>query len=105
MTRAQLAKRMGIKPQSVESLERSEVHGTVQLNSLRKAAQAIDSQLVYAIIPNRSLQDMVETRELSLSLSDTGRIKQTMALENQAVGDPFETPQISIPARILWNEI
>lgn len=59
MTGAQLGARIGIRPQTVESIEKSEAAGTIQLNTLRRAAEALDCTLVYALVPNTSLETVV----------------------------------------------
>ena len=41
MTGAQLGSRMGIRPQTVETIEKSEASGTIQLGTLRRAAEAL----------------------------------------------------------------
>jgi predicted DNA-binding mobile mystery protein A len=62
MTGVQLAKRLRISPQSAEALEKSEATGTVQLNTLRRAAEALDCRLVYALVPKTSLEGAVSER-------------------------------------------
>ncbi|MGO6762544.1 helix-turn-helix domain-containing protein, partial [Rhizobium ruizarguesonis] len=42
MTGAQLGTRIGVRPQTVEAIEKSEAAGTIQLNTLRRAAEALD---------------------------------------------------------------
>jgi predicted DNA-binding mobile mystery protein A len=55
MTGVQLAKRLGISPQSADAMERSEASGAIKLETLRRAAEALDCTLVYALVPNKSL--------------------------------------------------
>src|ERR671914_403124 len=62
MTTAQLARRMGIRQPSVVALEQSEVKGTIELATLRRAAEALDCTLVYALIPNKPLEATVRER-------------------------------------------
>ena len=45
MTGAQLGARMGIRPQTVETIEKSEAAGTIQLNTLRRAAEELARRL------------------------------------------------------------
>ena len=59
MTTAQLARRMGIRQPSVVALEQSEVRGTIELATLRRAAEALDCTLVYVLIPNKPLDATV----------------------------------------------
>ena len=62
MSTAQLAKRLKIKQPSVIAFERSEARGTIEVSTLRRVAQALDCTLVYALIPNRPLEDIVRDR-------------------------------------------
>ena len=55
MTAGQLGGRIGMRGQSVLDLEKSEKAGTIQLKTLRKAAEALDCTLVYALVPKTSL--------------------------------------------------
>src|SRR5258708_6275127 len=51
MTTAQLARRLGVTKQRVGVLERAEAEGKLTLASLKRAAQALGCDLVYAIVP------------------------------------------------------
>lgn len=62
MTGPQLARRLGITAQGLVSVERSEAQGRIQLNTLRRAAEAMDCVLVYALVPKTSLKAMVDHR-------------------------------------------
>src|SRR5262245_17388587 len=56
MSMRSLGTRLGFKePSSVKELERNERAGTITLQTLKRAADALDADLVYAIIPRRSL--------------------------------------------------
>lgn len=61
----QLAKRMGITQQAASRLEAREIDHSITLRSLRKAAEAMDCQLVYAFIPRKDgLQDIVNRQAM-----------------------------------------
>ena len=60
MSMAQLGRRMGLPRQGVLALERREASGAVSLKTLREAAAALDAELVYAIVPRRSLARMLQ---------------------------------------------
>ena len=60
MTTAQLAKRLGVKQPSVVAIEQSEAKGTIELATLRRVAEALDCTLVYAFVPNKPLETMVQ---------------------------------------------
>jgi len=84
MSAAALATRMGLKDSSsVRSLETKEMTGGIRLSSLRRAAEAMDCTLVYAFIPNESLQGSVRRQAMKVLETQLRRASQTMALEAQ----------------------
>lgn len=84
MSSYQLANRMGVSQSTVMDLEASERNGTITIKSLEKAAAALGCKLVYALVPDVSLEQLVtnqaqlRARELSTS------VFRTMALEQQS---------------------
>jgi predicted DNA-binding mobile mystery protein A len=87
MSASQLARRMKIRPQSLEDIEKSEALGKIQLQTLRRVASELDCTLVYAIVPNSSLEEMVRGRARKIALRDLGRVSHTMKLEAQEITD------------------
>jgi predicted DNA-binding mobile mystery protein A len=87
MTGVQLARRLGVSPQSVDALETSEAAASIKLDTLRRAAEALDCTLVYALVPNSSLEGVVAERARAIALHDLGRVAHTMKLEAQGTGD------------------
>jgi predicted DNA-binding mobile mystery protein A len=67
MTSAQFAARLGVKQPSVVAIEQSEARGTIQLDTLRRAAAALDCTLVYALVPRESLEEIVRGRARELA--------------------------------------
>jgi len=110
MTGVQFARRLGIRPQSVEALEKSEANGSIQLKTLRRAAEALDCTLVYALLPNTSLEGAVRERARKIAMRDLGRVAHTMKLEAQETGDANLEVRIEayirdvLKERDLWNE-
>lgn len=84
MTAAQLADRMGISGASVRALESNEISGGIRLSSLQRAAQAMDCTLVYAFIPNDTLEQAVDRQARRVMAEQMSRSMQTMVLEDQA---------------------
>lgn len=83
MSSEQLGNRVGISQPGVAKLELSERKGAISLNSLRKAAEALDCTLVYALIPNQPIQVTVEARARMIAVEQTRRVNHTMRLEAQ----------------------
>jgi predicted DNA-binding mobile mystery protein A len=86
MTTKQMASRLGVSQPRIVELEQSEMHGNVTLNTLRRAAEALDCRVVYAIVPNRRLKDVVSERAEALASRMTAAVEQSMRLEAQEVG-------------------
>jgi len=84
MPASELGRRLGISQPAVFALERSEQQGSARLNSLRKAARAMDCEFVYAFIPKHGLERTVRTRAEELADAELRSTQQTMALEDQA---------------------
>ncbi|HEY0332617.1 MAG TPA: helix-turn-helix domain-containing protein [Stenotrophomonas sp.] len=87
MTLAELGGRMGVSAVSVSKLEESERRSTIQLDSLQRAALALNCEVVYALVPREPLNEMVfneRVRQLDILHA---RTSQHMHLENQGVDD------------------
>jgi predicted DNA-binding mobile mystery protein A len=85
MTTAQLAKRLNVSQPSVIGLEQSEAKGTIELATLRRAAEALDCTLVYALVPNKPLETMVRDRARVFARNRLGHVAHSMLLEDQNV--------------------
>lgn len=94
MTSAQLAKRMGVSQPRVFTLERAEARGAVTLESLERAARALDCRLVYALVPRQPLDALIEERTLHLAKKRLAATRHTMALEAQGVEKVDEDEQL-----------
>ncbi len=94
MTARQLAARTGKSKTSVLSTERNEVSGTVQLNSLQNLADAMDCDVVYAIVPRTSLRERLERQACTIAAQTVGRVSASMELEAQGVPEEERARQI-----------
>lgn len=84
MSAAQLAARLNVNQSTVTRLEKSERNGVITLASLRKAAEALDCELHYVLVPRRSLEAAVRERAARVSADEVARVRRTMALEDQS---------------------
>lgn len=109
MTGAQLGTRLGVRPQTIEAIEKSEAAGRIQLDTLRRAAEAMDCTLVYALVPNSSLEAAVEARARKIATRELQRVAHTMRLEAQGTDHPDFESRIQayirdrLSERDLWN--
>lgn len=86
MPRHELGRRMGVGEKRVMQLESGEARGKLTLESLARAAEALDCELMVALIPRRPLEQTVIDRRMQLAESWLKtRALHTMAMENQAV--------------------
>jgi len=91
MTAQQLAARIGVSQQSVSHLENNEKNGTIRLTSLKRLAEAMDCQLVYALVPREgSLEAMIRAQAYKKAKEIISSVDQTMSLESQQVGGKSE---------------
>ena len=87
MTSTQLAQRMGISQPRASEIEKSEITGSLTFDTLQRAAQALDCQLVYALVPRKPLQELVVERAENLARIRLGATSHSMALENQSLDE------------------
>lgn len=94
MTSAQLAKRMSVSQPRVFALEQAEARGAVTIESLERAARALDCRLVYAFVPRQPLDTLIEARALDLAKKRLAAARHTMSLEAQNVEKGDENTQL-----------
>lgn len=85
MTAEQLGRRMGITQATLSGMEASEINGSIRLSTLRKAAEAMHCTLVYALVPNTSLEDIVQDQARKVAAEQLQPVEHTMLLENQSL--------------------
>jgi predicted DNA-binding mobile mystery protein A len=87
MTLDQVGKRLNTARQRVQEFEAAEASDRITLATLRRAAEAMDCKLVYAIVPKSgTLADVAEKHAREQATKRVLAAEHTMALENQAAG-------------------
>lgn len=112
MTTRQYAARLGIVQSGAVRLEKSEVDETITLGSLRRAAEALDCRLVYAVVPNRPLTERLRQQAELKADEQLQHVSHTMRLENQGLTTADEKRQRELlidqllrgNLRRLWDE-
>jgi predicted DNA-binding mobile mystery protein A len=94
MSTAQLAKKVRVKQPSIVAIEQSEAKGTIELATLRRVAEALDCTLVYALVPNRPLEQTVRERARLFARSRLEAVEHSMLLEDQKVTTKDATARI-----------
>lgn len=109
MSGAELAARIGVSQQTVPDLERSEFRDTIKLETLRRAADALDCDLVYFLLPRTSLDDAVEGQARRKAARHLGPVAHHSRLEDQEVTGDAAAAQVDelaagfIDRRGLWS--
>lgn len=101
MPAAHLAKRLGLVPSTVLRLETSETDDTISLGSLRRAAEALDCELQYALVPRQSIAQTMETQANKVARERMAAVAHTMALEAQATSNETVDTQVKELAESL----
>ncbi|HXZ01124.1 MAG TPA: mobile mystery protein A [Stellaceae bacterium] len=109
MSTPQLARRMKVKQPTLVAIEQSEEKGTIQLATLRRAAEALDCTVVYALVPNQPLEKMVRDRARRAARRRLEAVDHTMRLENQQVSreeleERLDEIARDIKPRALWDD-
>lgn len=110
MSGPDLSQRMGVSPQSVHSMEQNEVAGSIRLETLRRAADALNCDLEYVLVPRVGLQHMVERRAREVAARHIKPIAHHSRLEAQSLSSAAAAAQLDdvaaslIDRRGLWSE-
>jgi len=112
MSGAQLARRLGVTRALVSNTERAELSGGVTIKAMRQMAEAMGCRFVYAIVPDGTVQDMIDRRAHEKALAIVESTNQHMALEAQTLSKEqiqFEIRRLqqefsnNLPSE-LWND-
>ncbi len=104
MTTAQLGQRIGVSQPRAVAIEQAEKTGAITLDSLERAARALDCDLIYALVPRKPLEELTQDRALALARRRLARTRHTMALEDQSVAAEDEGEQVKRLARDLLEK-
>jgi predicted DNA-binding mobile mystery protein A len=85
MTLEQLAKRLGVSQSTVSAAEKSEKEKRITLKKLEALAEALECDLVYAFIPRKKLEDIIDDKAAEKTLVTISRADKHMGLEDQKV--------------------
>ncbi len=111
LTAAQLASRLRVRPPSIFDLERNEADAKVTIATLRRAAEALDCTLVYALVPNKGLERTVTDAARVAAKCELAASLHTMGLEGQsprgkdrrAMEEALATDIAEAGGRRLWG--
>jgi predicted DNA-binding mobile mystery protein A len=94
MTTRQLASLAGVTQPAVADAERTEARGDISLKTLRRYAAALECELVYALVPLKSLEEKVDARAERVARDQVERVRHSMRLEQQGTSDALRENEI-----------
>ncbi len=86
MSQRTLAARLGVSRAAVTNLESAERDGGITLSKISEVAAALNCTLVYALVPNDALENVVRRQAARVVDRRLGYVDATMTLEDQAIG-------------------
>lgn len=101
VTNVQLAKLTGRKPQTIEDLQESEAKGNINLKVLQELADQLDADVVWAIVPRKSLFQIREDQARRKARALQKIVSQTMRLEAQGLSKEAEDRELERLVREL----
>ena len=108
-----LGGRIGVSQSAISQLEASEERETITLGSLRKLAEGMECDLVYAFVPKDSLDEIMRRQATLRARNIVNSVATSMELEDQAVSDEDQESQVETlssellfrPDTGFWNEV
>ena len=100
----QLAKRCGVQHSSILKIEKNETQDKASIESLKKIANAMNCQLIYAIVPKTgysSLEEIINYQTQLLAYKLMKQVDHTMKLEAQGTSPK----EIQSQTKKLANEL
>jgi predicted DNA-binding mobile mystery protein A len=110
MSANEMAQRLGVIQQNVVQLERSEANDRIQLRTLRQAANALDCDLVYVLLPRTTLEDAVKAQARRKAREILDPVAHHSRLEDQSLSTDEMQAQLDelaekfVDRRGLWLE-
>jgi predicted DNA-binding mobile mystery protein A len=104
MSYYQLAKRIGVSQPTVVNWEQREAKGTISLQSIRKVADALQCDLVYALVPRKPLGEILEDRATQKAQIIVEQTSRSMSLEDQQTSLTYRKRAVKETARQLLEK-
>jgi len=112
MSSPQLARILGLGKAQVSQMERMEIDDRITLKQLRRVAEELDCELVYALVPRASIREMIRERADFKAKKIIEAANQHMILESQQLDESSLNEQLNLETnrliqdmpRDLWEE-
>ncbi|MDH5379093.1 MAG: mobile mystery protein A, partial [Gammaproteobacteria bacterium] len=105
MSSPQLASRLAMSKSQASQMERMEMEDRITLKQLRRVASALDCDLVYALVPKTSIEEIVRDRARIKATSLVRKADVQMRLEAQELSEEKLKEQIQYEVERLMREM
>ena len=112
ITSTELGRRMGVVQSVVTRFEQGELDDSITLRSLRSVGEALNCELVYALVPRKPLDQLLYEQARNVAERQLARTSHSMALENQSLTDTDQAAErdrlidlLLQDPRKLWREM
>jgi predicted DNA-binding mobile mystery protein A len=105
MSGVQLAKKMRVTRARITQAERAERDGAATLKSMKAAAEAMGCRFVYAVVPEKRIEDVIAAQARKKALALVGAASTHMALEDQGLPNDKLAEEIERLTREMAREM
>jgi predicted DNA-binding mobile mystery protein A len=105
MSQADVGRRLGLTQAAVASMERSEANDKIQLDTLRRVADTLDCDLIYALVPREGLDSTLRAQARRKLTPHLSAVAQTMSLEDQDSGPESEVMEDEITRLVTSGQL
>ena len=105
MSSPQLATRLGVSKSQASQMERMEMEDRITLKQLRRVAETLNSDLVYALVPRKPVESMICDRAKQKAKNLVNKTDVQMKLEAQQLSSEQLQRQIELETERLIKEL
>jgi predicted DNA-binding mobile mystery protein A len=111
-TERQQAGMLGISGPALHKAEKSEAEDRITLGQLRRLADGLECELVYALVPRRPLQEAVQQRAHAIACAEVFSVAHSMELDGRRPAESTLRRQVKRRAEellsgrwsVLWRD-
>ena len=108
-----ISKRSGLSKAEIFRIERREVDGKVQLDTLRRLAQAMGCELHYAIVPRKKVDELISEKAHEAAVRIVSEMSSHMKLEMQGLSKSqieeqvrmVQSQLLSMSSQSFWKKL
>jgi len=105
MSGPQMAKRLGMSKSQASQMERMEIEDRITLKQLRRVADSFECDLVYALVPRRSIEAIIRDRAKDKAQKLVTKTDVQMKLEAQQLSNAQLDAQVEVEIDRLVREM